>query len=118
LSLWKDLIFNYGRVNIAVITKRSISGASFALTSRTFVIQIVSFLANFLLTIFFCRPAIFGGLFLSFRPQLLSSPIFRILVWRPALIQKKEAITREDLKTNFTLQQILVVFSRLNRSLL
>jgi len=35
--------------------------------------------------------------------------IFRILVWRPRLIQKKEAITREDFKTTFTLQQILVV---------
>ncbi|HUD05232.1 MAG TPA: oligosaccharide flippase family protein [Patescibacteria group bacterium] len=93
-------------VDIAVITKRSIRGV-FALTSRTFVIQIVSFLANFLLTIFL-SPAIFGVYFVVSAAIAFLS-YFSDIGLAAALIQKKEAITREDLKTTFTLQQILVV---------
>jgi O-antigen/teichoic acid export membrane protein len=93
-------------VDIAVVTKRSIRGI-FALTSRTFVIQIVSFLANFLLTVFL-TPSIFGVYFVVSAAIAFLS-YFSDIGLAAALIQKKEAITREDLKTTFTLQQILVV---------
>jgi O-antigen/teichoic acid export membrane protein len=93
-------------VDIALITKRSIHGI-FALTSRTFVIQIVSFLANFLLTIFL-SPAIFGVYFVVSAAIAFLS-YFSDIGLAAALIQKKEAITRQDLVTTFTLQQILVV---------
>jgi O-antigen/teichoic acid export membrane protein len=93
-------------VDIALITRRSIRGV-FALTSRTFVIQIVSFLANFLLTIFL-SPAIFGVFFVVSAAIAFLS-YFSDIGLAAALIQKKEEITREDLKTTFTLQQILVV---------
>jgi O-antigen/teichoic acid export membrane protein len=93
-------------IDIALITKRSIHGI-FALTSRTFVVQIVSFLANFLLTIFLA-PAIFGVYFVVSAAIAFLS-YFSDIGLAAALIQKKEAITREDLVTTFTLQQILVV---------
>jgi O-antigen/teichoic acid export membrane protein len=93
-------------IDIAVVTKRSIRGI-FALTSRTFVIQIVSFIANFLLTIFL-TPSIFGVYFVVSAAIAFLS-YFSDIGLAAALIQKKEDITREDLKTTFTLQQILVV---------
>ena len=93
-------------IDIAVVTKRSIRGI-FALTSRTFVIQIVSFLANFLLTIFL-TPSIFGVYFVVSAAIAFLS-YFSDIGLAAALIQKKEAITHTDLKTTFTLQQALVV---------
>jgi O-antigen/teichoic acid export membrane protein len=93
-------------IDIALITKRSIRGV-FALTSRTFVIQIVSFLANFLLTIFL-SPAIFGVFFVVSAAIAFLS-YFSDIGLAAALIQKKEDITEQDLRTTFTLQQILVI---------
>jgi O-antigen/teichoic acid export membrane protein len=93
-------------IDIALITKRSIRGV-FALTSRTFVIQIISFLANFILTIFL-SPAIFGVFFVVSAAIAFLS-YFSDIGLAAALIQKKEDITEQDLKTTFTLQQILVV---------
>ncbi len=93
-------------IDIAVVTKRSIRGI-FALTSRTFVIQIVSFLANFLLTIFL-SPAVFGVYFVVSAAIAFLS-YFSDIGLAAALIQKRENITTEDLKTTFTLQQALVV---------
>lgn len=93
-------------LDIAAVTKRSIHGV-FALVTRSLFIQIIAFVANLLLTIFL-SPSIFGVYF------VVSSVIaflsyFSDIGLAAALIQKKEAITQEDLKTTFTLQQILVV---------
>lgn len=93
-------------IDIALITKRSIRGI-FALTSRTFIIQIVSLLANFLLTIFL-TPAIFGVYFVVSAAIAFLS-YFSDVGLAAALIQKKEAITDEDLRTTFTIQQLLVI---------
>lgn len=93
-------------IDIALITKRSIRGV-FALTSRTFVIQVISFIANFLLTIFL-TPAIFGVFFVVSAAIAFLS-YFSDIGLAAALIQKKEAITDEDLKTTFTIQQALVI---------
>src|SRR5450759_5788741 len=93
-------------VDIALIIKRSIRGV-FALTSRTFIIQIVSFLANFLLTIFL-TPAIFGVFFVVSAAIAFLS-YFSDIGLAAALIQQKEAITRADLKTTFTLQQLSLI---------
>lgn len=93
-------------IDIALITKKSIHGI-FALTTRTFFIQIVSFIANFLLTIFLA-PSIFGVFFLVSAAIAFLS-YFSDIGLAAALIQKKEEITSEDLKTTFTIQQILVV---------
>jgi len=93
-------------VDIALITKRSIRGI-LALTSRTFLIQIISFISNFLLTIFL-SPTIFGVFFVVSAAIAFLS-YFSDIGLAAALIQKKEIITDEDLKTTFTIQQVLVI---------
>lgn len=93
-------------LDIAQIKKKSIHGI-FALTSRTFLVQIVNFAANFLLTIFLA-PSVFGIFFIvSAIINFLS--YFSDVGLAAALIQKKEEITRNDLKTTFTIQQALVL---------
>jgi len=88
------------------IKHRSVSGVM-ALISRTFIIQIISFLATLALTIFL-DPNTYGIYY------LVSSVVnflgyFSDVGLAAALIQKKEAITKEDLSTTFTIQQILVL---------
>lgn len=92
-------------IDIALVTKRSIKGI-FALTSRTFVVQLVSFASNLLLTIFL-SPAIFGVYFVVSAAIAFLS-YFSDIGLAAALIQKKEEITEEELRTTFTIQQILV----------
>lgn len=93
-------------LNIALITKRSIRGI-FALTSRTFLIQLIAFVSNFLLTIFL-SPTIFGVFFVVSAAIAFLS-YFSDIGLAAALIQKKDELTEEDLKTTFTIQQILVI---------
>jgi len=93
-------------IDLDLITKRSIRGI-FALTSRTFIIQVVAFAANFLLTIFL-TPAIFGVYFVV-TAAIAFLQYFSDIGLAAALIQKKESITDEDLKTTFTIQQVLVI---------
>ncbi|MBI2031288.1 MAG: oligosaccharide flippase family protein [Candidatus Levybacteria bacterium] len=92
-------------VDLALITKRSVRGI-FALVYRTFAIQILGFGANFLLTIFL-SPSVFGVFFVVSAAIAFLS-YFSDIGLAAALIQKKEAITDEDLSTTFTIQQILV----------
>jgi O-antigen/teichoic acid export membrane protein len=93
-------------IDLDLITKRSIRGI-FALTSRTFIIQIVAFISNFLLTVFL-TPAIFGVYFVV-TAAIAFLQYFSDIGLAAALIQKKESITEEDLKTTFTIQQAMVV---------
>lgn len=93
-------------IDIATVTRRSIHGI-FALVSRTFFIQIVGFVTNFLLTIFL-SPSIFGVFFVvSAFVAFLS--YFSDIGLAAALIQKKEEIKEKDLQTTFTIQQIMVL---------
>lgn len=93
-------------LDIAAVTKRSIHGVV-ALVSRSFFIAVLAFVANFILTIFL-SPAVYGV-------NLVVSAIIAFLVYfsdiglAGALIQKKEPLTNEELKTTFTIQQIMVV---------
>lgn len=93
-------------LDIAAVTKRSIHGV-FALITRTFVIQIIAFVANFLLTIFL-TPTIFG-VYAVVTAVIAFLSYFSDIGLAAALIQKKEPITQEELITTFTIQQILVV---------
>lgn len=102
-------------VDIALITKRSIKGV-FALTSRTFFVQIVSFASNLLLTIFL-SPSVFG-IFFVVSAAIAFLSYFSDIGLAAALIQKKESITSEELKTTFTIQQILVVIISITAFLL
>jgi len=91
--------------NLELLRDRAIRGV-LALTSRTFLLQLVSLAATFLLTVFL-QPAEYGVFFVV-------SAIVNFLVYfsdiglAAALIQKPENIKEEDLKTTFTIQQILV----------
>jgi len=88
------------------IKKRSVSGV-IALISRTFVIQIITFVSTLALTIFL-DPNTYGIFY------LVSSVVnflayFSDIGLAAALIQKKEKLTREDITTTFTIQQTMVI---------
>ena len=89
-----------------LIKNRAIKGV-LALTSRTFLLQLTAIGATFLLTIFL-QPEEFGVFFVV-------SAVVNFLIYfsdiglAAALIQKKELISKEDLKTTFTIQQVLVL---------
>jgi len=93
-------------IDITTVKKRSLLGVV-SLVSRSFLIQVIAFASNLFLTIFL-DPKTFGIFFLV----SASINIFRYfsdIGLAAALIQKKEKLTDEDLKTTFTIQQILVV---------
>ncbi len=92
-------------IDIALIKKRSLTGVV-ALTSRTFILQVISFAATFLLTIFL-SPQIFG-VFYVVSAIINFLGYFADIGLAAALIQKKEELTQEDLSTTFTIQQLLV----------
>ncbi len=93
-------------IDISLIAKRSIKGV-FALTSRTFFVQVVGFASNLLLTIFL-SPSVFGVFFIVSAAIAFLS-YFSDIGLAAALIQKKEPVTEDELRTTFTIQQILVV---------
>ncbi|MCJ7740378.1 oligosaccharide flippase family protein, partial [Candidatus Microgenomates bacterium] len=86
--------------------KGKIVGGVFALTTRTFVLQIISFTATFILTILL-SPAVFGVFFVvSAVISFLS--YFSDIGLAAALIQQKEEPSQDELACVFTLQQLLV----------
>jgi len=93
-------------IDIATIKKKSLSGIV-ALTSQTFLLQVVAFGATVLLTIFL-TPSIFG-IFYVVSAIIAFLSYFSDIGLAAALIQKKEALTHEDLVTTFTIQQTLVL---------
>jgi O-antigen/teichoic acid export membrane protein len=93
-------------IDLIQVKNRSVSGI-LSLTSRTFFVQITTFLATLALTVFL-SPEIYGIFF------LVSSVVnfltyFSDIGLAAALIQKKSKILREDLTTTFAIQQILVI---------
>ncbi len=93
-------------IDIKEVTKRSIRGA-FALTSRTFIIQLIGLATSFLLTILL-DPSAFGVFFVVSAAIAFLS-YFSDIGLAAALIQKKEPISEEELRVTFTIQQLLVV---------
>jgi O-antigen/teichoic acid export membrane protein len=93
-------------VEISQVKKKSIRGI-FALIYRTFTIQVVGFMSIFLLGIFL-SPSVFG-VFYIVSAVIAFLSYFSDIGLAAALIQKKDSITDEDLRTTFTIQQILVV---------
>lgn len=93
-------------IDIATLKKRSIVGIV-ALTTRTFFLQIVAFGATFLLTLLL-TPATFG-VFYVVSAVMSFLGYFSDIGLAAALVQKKEQLTRDDLITTFTIQQVLVL---------
>lgn len=92
--------------DLSTVAQKSVRGV-FALISRTFIIQIITLIVGFLLTIFL-SPQAFGVFFVvsAIIPFL---QYFSDIGLAAALVQKKDSITEEDLKTTFTIQQALVI---------
>lgn len=93
-------------LDIATLKKRSIVGVV-ALTTRTFLLQIIAFASTFLLTLLL-TPSTFG-IFYVVSAVMSFLGYFSDIGLAAALVQKKEQLTREDLVTTFTVQQVLVV---------
>lgn len=93
-------------LDIATITKRSIHGV-FALVSRTFLVQLIGQVVTFLLTVYL-SPGDYGIFFLVSTVIVFFS-YFSDIGLAAALIQKKEPLTEEDLRTTFTIQLALVI---------
>ncbi len=93
-------------ISIETVKSRTIKGV-LALTGRGFILYLISFVAQGFLWAFLSRT--------EFGVFLIVSAIVNFLVYfsdiglAGALIQKKDRLTQEDLKTTFTVQQALVL---------
>lgn len=96
-----------GELSLETIKRRIVSGV-LALTGRTFILQAVSLIATFLLTVFL-DPSQYGVFFLV-SAVINFFAYFSDIGLAAALVQKKDKPTHEDLRTTFTIQQGLVFF--------
>lgn len=94
------------KIGIQEVKDRAYRGVV-SLVSRSFIVQVIAFGSNFLLTIFL-DPKIFGVFFLV-SALINFFTYFSDVGLAAALIQKKTDLTEKDLKTTFTVQQLLVV---------
>src|SRR3989338_6728756 len=92
--------------DLDVVARKSVRGI-FALVSRTFFIQVLSIAASFILTIFL-DPGSYGVFFVV-SSLVVFLTYFQDIGLAAALIKKKEEVTKEELRSTFTLQQILVL---------
>lgn len=92
-------------LDIATVTQRSIKGV-FALISRTFTIQLLNFVTFSLIFAFLNEGEV--GVFYVVSAAISFLTYFSDIGLAAALIQKKEELTKEDLRTTFTIQQGLV----------
>lgn len=99
-------ISTMNEIDIQTVTHRSIKGV-FALVSRTFVIQIINFV-SFTLIFAFLKPDKVG-VFYVVSAAISFLTYFSDIGLAAALIQKKEELTQDDLKTTFTIQQAMVI---------
>lgn len=92
-------------IDLAQIKEKSVKGVV-ALTSRTFVLQIIALISTFILTVLL-DPATFG-VFYVVTAIVNFLNYFSDIGLAAALIQKKEPPTQDDLASTFTIQQFLV----------
>jgi O-antigen/teichoic acid export membrane protein len=93
-------------INLETVKKRAVKGVV-VLTSRTFILSILSLIATGFLTVFL-DPSQFG-VFWIVSAVVNFLAYFSDVGLAAALIQKKEEIQSQDLKTTFFVQQVLVV---------
>lgn len=90
---------------VEAIAKKSVRGL-FALISRTFFVQVLSIIASLILTIYLTPEAF--GVFFVVSAIVVFLNYFQDIGLAASLIQKKKEPTEKELKTTFTVQQILV----------
>lgn len=95
-------------INLDTVKHRAVKGI-IALSGRTFVLQAIAF-ASFTLFGAFLNSAEYGVYVLVLAVKNFFA-YFSDVGLSAALIQKKENVSREDLRTSFTIQQILVILA-------
>lgn len=93
-------------ITLDTVKERAVKGVV-VLTGRTFLLSALSLVATGFLTVFL-SPSEFG-IFWIVSAIVNFLAYFSDIGLAAALIQKKETPTREDLRTTFTVQQVLVV---------
>ncbi len=93
-------------IDLATVKGRAVKGVA-ALTGRTFFLQLISFAGFFLLTVFLGKAEI--GLFFAISELVAILGYFSDVGLAAALIQKKEKPSLKDIRSTFTIQQILVL---------
>ncbi|MBI2010424.1 MAG: oligosaccharide flippase family protein, partial [Candidatus Chisholmbacteria bacterium] len=93
------------QLDLHLVKKRSVAGI-IAITSRTFFLQLIALVANFLFGIFLLPEEY--GVFYGVSAIIEFFVIFSDVGLAAALIQKKATLDDHDLTTTFTVQQILV----------
>ena len=96
-----------GEITLEIVKKRAVKGVV-VLTGRTFFLSLVALVATGFLTVFL-EPSEFG-VFWIISAVVNFLAYFSDIGLAAALIQKKEAPSRDDLRTTFSVQQILVIF--------
>src|SRR5579862_4703522 len=92
--------------DLQIVAKKSVSGI-FALVSRTFLVQIMTVISNFVLTVYL-EPSMFGIFFVVSTINVFLS-YFQDIGLAALIVQKKEQPTDDELRTIFTIQQIIVI---------
>lgn len=95
-----------GVIQFEIIAKKSVKGI-FALTSRTFLIQILSIVTSVILSIYL-SPATFGVFFVV-SAIVVFLKYFQDIGLAASLIQKKKEPTVIELRSTFFIQQLLVL---------
>lgn len=93
-------------IDLATVKTRAVRGV-LALSGRTFILQIVSFLGFFFLTVLLKREEF--GLFFAISELVAILGYFSDIGLAAALIQKKETPDQKDIRSTFTIQQLLVL---------
>lgn len=92
--------------DLQIVAKKSMQGM-LALISRSFLVQILTIVSNFVLTIYL-EPSMFGIFFVVSAINVFLA-YFQDIGLAALIIQKKTEPTLEELRTTFTIQQILVL---------
>lgn len=92
--------------DLEVVAKKSVTGI-FALVSRSFFVQILTIVSNFVLTIYL-EPSMFGIFFVVTTINVFLA-YFQDIGLAALIVQKKSEPTLQELRTTFTIQQILVI---------
>ncbi len=95
-----------GDVDLTTVKARTVSGIV-TLISRSFLLQFVATGGFLALSIFLGRPEI--GLFIAVNDLVSILGYFSDIGLAASLIQKKNQVTLTDLRTTFTIQQIIVL---------
>jgi len=95
-------------IDLHSVKQRAIKGVV-VLSGRMFILQTVSFFGFFLLTVFLGKAEI--GLFFAISELVAILGYFSDIGLAAALIQKREKPSLKDIRSTFTIQQILVLTS-------